>query len=499
MPQYLIYKGRKCGSTARGTGSWTKAELLNEAKLLEISTSGNLTDICQRLIDHMKIAPQLLGRQEAERRERQKVERRPRQAENIVQHKADRLKRFADDKKLGKEAEKKRPPPPPHIRPKVTKFYRERRCGTHERGAGAFTRAELLNEAKLRHVSVTGTMDEICRRLIDKEVLDAQKNVTQKTKVSPKPAPPIVPPKKKSKNTKNCKNETSLIGDDFDEMIDDEIIQDNDGNCYTPNELIQTLGISQKNESPFTRKPLWVDRASFDKLFSHPGFSDADRSRMVSIFYPVLGRDIIDLVKANPDLFNLIGMTGAVLKADYGQEFKASSSMLVELNKELDKLDEPTKNQFKKLKEINGNQSLGKIIKESNLTCIHCVGADILGIYLNTWFNIPEEERPPLIEPLYITAVNSAVVFGYTTEQGRYFELYMFKFDSNINNILNINYLTNASGSWTPGNMHHLAVQKIPPGTLARIEQDVIEHADVIMVKYGILREYLTAKGFEDL
>ena len=50
MPQYIIYKGRKCGSTARGTDAWTKKELVEEATRLGLSTTGSISELCARII-----------------------------------------------------------------------------------------------------------------------------------------------------------------------------------------------------------------------------------------------------------------------------------------------------------------------------------------------------------------------------------------------------------------------------------------------------------------
>ena len=50
MPQYGFYKGRPCGSTARGEKAWKKTELVAEAQRLGLSTAGTITDLCLRLM-----------------------------------------------------------------------------------------------------------------------------------------------------------------------------------------------------------------------------------------------------------------------------------------------------------------------------------------------------------------------------------------------------------------------------------------------------------------
>lgn len=491
MPLYLVYKGRKCGSTARGTDVWTKTELLTEAKLQKVSTTGNMTDICKRLIDHDKgvVQPHKIERQEMEGKNRQAIEKEKRQAtEKKIKEVIEKLKREVVEKKMKQVDEKKQPV--------VPLIYRGKRCGTHERGHGTWTRATLVAEAKLHNIPVTGTMDEICRRLIDEGEPPKKGPIVQHV-----PPKPIVAQKKKSKNTKNCKNDTNVLGDELDEMTNDEIIQDIYGYCYTPDELISTLENSKRNENPYTRQPFWLSRASFDKLFNHSGFTDVDRAKMIAIFYPTFDHDIINLVKSYPDIYNLIGMTGVVLKSDYGQDFKASASMLGELTKELDKLAEPIKKKFKDLKTFGGNKTLNEIIEDSNLSCIHGVGSDILGIYLYIWFNIPEIERPPLIDPLYRSSANDVIVLGYTHEQGQYFDLYLFKFDPNIDNIISINYLTIvvSRGVAVPSNGHNILTSKVPADVVKNIRENVIDNIDEITIKYGLLREYLSNKGFENL
>lgn len=107
MPQYLIYKGRKCGSTARGVGSWTKDELINEAKLYNISTTGTMTDICQRLLSRNARGK---NGQEVEKKARQEVERKVRQqkqeAEKIRQQ-VEKQARQEVERKARQEGEKK--------------------------------------------------------------------------------------------------------------------------------------------------------------------------------------------------------------------------------------------------------------------------------------------------------------------------------------------------------------------------------------------------------
>lgn len=50
MVKYILYKGRPCGSTARGSTAWKKSELIQEAENLGLSTSGTINDLCNRLI-----------------------------------------------------------------------------------------------------------------------------------------------------------------------------------------------------------------------------------------------------------------------------------------------------------------------------------------------------------------------------------------------------------------------------------------------------------------
>lgn len=52
MPQYHIYKGRPCGSTARGNNAWTRSELMDELRMLNLPTNGTITDLCNRLRQH---------------------------------------------------------------------------------------------------------------------------------------------------------------------------------------------------------------------------------------------------------------------------------------------------------------------------------------------------------------------------------------------------------------------------------------------------------------
>ena len=56
MPQYLLYKGKKCGSTARGTDVWTRVSLILEAQErgLSVTKTMTITDICQLLISSQK-------------------------------------------------------------------------------------------------------------------------------------------------------------------------------------------------------------------------------------------------------------------------------------------------------------------------------------------------------------------------------------------------------------------------------------------------------------
>jgi len=52
MPKYNFYKGRPCGSTARGANAWKKSELIQEARNLGLPTTGTIDDLYQRLVTH---------------------------------------------------------------------------------------------------------------------------------------------------------------------------------------------------------------------------------------------------------------------------------------------------------------------------------------------------------------------------------------------------------------------------------------------------------------
>jgi len=231
MPLYIIYKGRKCGSTARGEGVWTKKELLNEARLQNVSTSGSMTDICQRLIDKEK---QGIENPTSHLRQVKKIIH----VEQKNQNK--QTKQFVQDKD-GNEIEKPNSPlkqvkklihmeqtgqykktrpilVKQHenviINSKLPLIYKGRKCGTYERGS-AWTKKELIDEAKKHNISTKGTIDTICRKLLQIETetgmqklenIPKTKVKTQKTKAQIVQKDEV--PKVKAIKVKAPKNET---------------------------------------------------------------------------------------------------------------------------------------------------------------------------------------------------------------------------------------------------------------------------------------------------
>jgi hypothetical protein len=290
------------------------------------------------------------------------------------------------------------------------------------------------------------------------------------------------------------------MGDEFDDMATDQIVQDVWGYCYTPDELYQTLTNSKRNENPFTRQPLWKDRTGFNQLFSHRGFTTEQRARLVSIFYPAFDRVIIDLVRSYPAMFDLIGLTGAVLLSDYTEGFKPSGSMLAELNREMTNLPTHVKEQFMSLMTPDGIMTLRQVIDSSNTTCIHGIGGWILNIYLFVWYHIPVDQRPPLIDPLYQTSIDTAVVMGIFNID--HLNVYLFKYDeTDIGRIINVNYIAYdmRTGKWAHLNGYPMAASILSPEMLEVLTDDIAHHVDDLMIKHAMLRSWLAGKGFDEL
>jgi len=360
-------------------------------------------------------------------------------------------------------------------------IYKGRKCGSTARGAGIWTKEELIIEAQRYNISIDGTLTDICQRLIDRETKQASSQ------------------EHKSNNVKKYVNDTTLLGDSCEDYDDDELIQDKYGYGYTPEELINTLVNTKRNTNPYTNQPLWKDRNEFNILMEHPKISSEVKYRLISIFFPIFDPDIIQLVQEYPDIFDLIGYTGCVLKSDFGKDFKGSQSMLAELLKELETLPDNIRKQFETLRTIDGRKTLKDIMTSSNNECIHGVGSYLLGIYLYIWFNIPENVRAPLIPVLYQGGVRTTIVLGYFDTTGNILDIMLFKFETDIGKILMINFkeFNIARNRWFPADGYVYAVDYIPADILAVIEEDINNNIDEIILHYGYLQDYLSCKNLE--
>lgn len=118
---------------------------------------------------------------------------------------------------------------------------------------------------------------------------------------------------------------------------------------------------------------------------------------IVSIFFPKFDAVYVSLILQYPEAFDLVGRTGSVLRADHSSNFTASTEILFSFQNYLQSLPANTDQLFGRLLTTSGRQTLHELLQNSHSTCLHSVGSDLLGIYLNTWFSIDDVERPPLI------------------------------------------------------------------------------------------------------
>lgn len=383
-------------------------------------------------------------------------------------------------------------------------IYKGKPGGTSARGQNAWKKDELLQEARRYGLDTHGTLTQVCQRLLDYEktqVMEAPLKVTAPapTKVQIKaPERKKIPVRFKRKNSRIYKNETTLLDESVDSLSDDEIIPI-DGYCFLGSELFQTLKESKRNSNPYTNQPLWADRQSFDQLINHPTFTPDDRYILRSIFFPEFDPRIIKLVNQHTDIFNLIGMTGAVLKADFSTDFKASLSMLSVLSEAISKKPPNIRDQFDQLKTcFSGHKTLKEIRKNPESQCIHGIGSSILGIYLHTWFSLPEENRPPLIQPLYRGIVKTTVFLGYT-EDNKYFHTYLFKYDTDMGKIHNSNFirLNMSTQSWSNSDGYPSAKKVIEPDLFQIIEDDAKNNTEAIMINFTAFHDYLNSHKYE--
>lgn len=353
-------------------------------------------------------------------------------------------------------------------------IYKGRPCGSTARSQNRWKKQELIEEAKLIGVSSDGTIDDIVKRLItfDNSPL----------------------------NNANGKctyiNDSTLTGLSIDEINDNEKVVI-DGYCFTADEIIQTLAECKRNNNPYTNKPIWSDRTSFDVFFKQPAFSDSDRNRMLSVFYPSFDNNILQLVEKHIDMYELIGITGTILKSDYSKDFIASTSALSILNNKLLELPTDVRDQFYKLKPSGNDKDLIDIINNHD-SCIHRIGDHLIEMYLQIWFNIPTQNRPPLISSLHQGCVNTCIYLGYIA-YGTRIEIYLYKFDDDIGKIVSCNFMScNLSLSdWKTSNGYSRASSTIDEETFRIILDDVENHVDEILVNYAFLKDYQIANKYE--
>jgi|UniRef100_A0A6C0BK32 hypothetical protein len=271
-------------------------------------------------------------------------------------------------------------------------------------------------------------------------------------------------------------------------MPEENIIHDVYGYCYTAEELVQLLASSRKNRNPYTNQPLWTDRASFNQLISHPQIKPEDRVRLISIFFPSFDPQIAQLVQQHSQIFDLIGITGAVLKSDYDSQLKPSIEMIGYLDQKLDELPTEVARRFRSLTTPNGQQTLDQLLKTCDQTCIHGIGARILAIYLYIWFNLEENQRPPLIPMLYQSVINSVILQAYIRNpELQQLDIYLFKFNTDIGQIVNANYVSLIGNILRPSN----GFDAVPEEIRDIIDQDIKDHLEELVLSYAFLQDYL--------
>jgi hypothetical protein len=300
--------------------------------------------------------------------------------------------------------------------------------------------------------------------------------------------------------TFTCKNPSSLIAEEFAELDESEYVRDKHGYCYIPDEIVGFFDSKKTNKNPYTGQEIWdmTDRDEFQRFIEQPAFTDDQRRELTLIFYPPsFGQDFLDFIIRNLDTFNLIGMIGCALKADYSPDFKNSVEMLGYLNKKLLELPAIDERRFRSIQTVNRQSTLGELIGKSNVSCIHGVGAEMINLYLNIWFHL--NPQPPLIGALTQLDIKSVIIFAYIHED--VYAFYLYKHNDEPAAIIAANFvhqtiqqlthLVGARIAFRKDNGYDLVERKIEPDTLNFIMDNMFQKLDEILSNYEFMEAYV--------
>lgn len=273
---------------------------------------------------------------------------------------------------------------------------------------------------------------------------------------------------------KDCTNSDDLSATEIKELFlkGEPIYRDKSNNCFSIEDLRGMLVNTKSNKNPYTGTELWKDEKEFEDIISV--FDQKERDSIKEFYYPSgLSREVISALSRNLDIFYDIGMVGAILKADFTDEFKAST---IAVNYLKERILKSRDSEILLSLSVPGQRqtNIKSIIENCASVCIHGIGASLINIYLYTRNHMPV--KPPLAPAFIQTNVRSAVVFPYMrVSPARQMDLYIFKNDIDSSDIVTGNYwyYHYPTSKWGLANGHEYIASKIPLDTRIVITQSI--------------------------
>jgi hypothetical protein len=224
----------------------------------------------------------------------------------------------------------------------------------------------------------------------------AMSNPKPKPRAAAKPRPRAAA---KPKAPRICNNESTLMGDEINDIPENKLFISKQGNCFDiEDDLFQWL-LDGKTTDPYTQQPLWDNIAERDRLLNHQGLPKSKRALLKQkLAGSHASLTLLNIIRKYPALYHQLGTTALICYADYHTDFTPSTEALGALRAAMDSVEPMDRAQIAELKTTNGALSLIDIMSHTD-GCVHGVGKSLLRIYLSIWYSIEQvDTRPALVD-----------------------------------------------------------------------------------------------------